>query len=81
MVLVWFTIHFIFSFFLLSCTNHTNSFKSFNPSPQDKADRRLCLRNMTLLVPTLYLYIFACAAVSPAPNQSCFLLCNATKIL
>lgn len=81
MVLVWFTFILFSPFFLLSLTNHTNSFKSFNPSPQDKADRRLCLRNMTLLVPTLYLYIFACAAASPAPNQSSFLLYNATKIL
>lgn len=36
---------------------------------------------MTLLVPTLYVYLFACAAAPPTPNQSYFLLLNATEIL
>lgn len=79
MILVWFTFILFSPFFLLSCTNHTNSFKSFNPSPQDKADRRLCLRNMTLLVPTLYLYIFACAAASPPLTRAVFFCTMQTK--
>lgn len=58
-----------FMFFWSSyiCTIHTSSFKSFNPFPQEKADRRVSLRNMTLLVATLYVSIFACEAAFPAP--------------
>lgn len=59
---------FLWSFWV--CTYHTSSFKSFNPFPQEKADRRVSLRNMTLLVATLYVYIFACEAASPAPLPS-----------
>lgn len=40
--------------------------KSFNPFPQEKADRRVSLRNMTLLVATFSVSTFACEAASPA---------------
>lgn len=63
---------FIFFFFwsFWVCIYHISSFKSFNPFPQEKADRRVSLRNMTLLVATLYVYIFACEAAFPAPLPS-----------
>lgn len=67
-----FYIHFCFVFFwsFWVCIDHTSSFKSFNPFPQEKADRRVSLRNMTLLVATLSVYLFACAAAFPAPLPS-----------
>lgn len=60
-----FYIHFFWSFWV--GIGHTSSFKSFNPFPQEKADRRVSLRNMNLLVATLSVYIFACEAAFPAP--------------
>lgn len=53
--------------------------KALTPSPQEKADRRVSLRNMNLLVATLSVYIFACEAAFPAPclSDSDLILSNA----